>query len=106
MLLLPRFRNAIDTVDLQLVLRIVVLLGGQTVRRISELEPAIRFVHQIIGAIELLSLIGISQNRDLCFRVEGPIHRLPVNATSFTLALAKPRLCSGKYRDKIVEQAG
>src|SRR5437660_9235770 len=69
--LVPCSRNAIDTVDLQLLLRIVVLLGGQTVRRISEVQRAIRFVHQIIGAIELLSLVGVGQNRDLRFRVEG-----------------------------------
>src|SRR6266481_8656371 len=33
-------------------------------------ERAIGFIHQIIGAIELLSLIGVGQNSDLCFRAE------------------------------------
>src|SRR6201987_3078320 len=48
----------------------VVLLSRQAVRRIIEVQRSIGFIHQIIGAIELLSLIEVRQNRDLCFRVE------------------------------------
>src|SRR5215467_8007366 len=62
--------NTIDTIDLQFLLWIIVVLCPKPVWRIGEVKRTIGLVCQIIWAIQLLALIAVCQNRDLGFWVD------------------------------------
>src|SRR5258708_34122461 len=57
-------RNAVDAVDLEFLVGVIVFLGTKSVGWVGEVERAIRFVDEIVGTVEFLSLVGVGQDRN------------------------------------------
>jgi hypothetical protein len=69
-LLLERVGDAVNTIDLELLLRIVVVLRAESIRRVGEVERTVGLVDEIVGAVQFLALIGVGKNCEWSFWVE------------------------------------
>src|ERR1700685_3117045 len=68
--LLDCIDNAKHAVEFLFFRWIVVALGSQSIGWIGEIERAVRFVDEIVGAVELFAVVSIGKDCNLSFRVE------------------------------------
>src|SRR5262249_18424644 len=61
--------DAVNPIELQFLLGIVVLLG-EAVGRIREIEPTVRLERGVVRAVEALALVSVGEHDELVVRVE------------------------------------
>src|ERR1700723_2208419 len=64
-------RNEIDPIHFELLVGIGVALNTKTIGRIGKVERAVGLVDDVIGAVERFALIGVGEDGELGFWIQG-----------------------------------